>query len=238
MRGWSKASSIHETLQQGVEGRDYQEEGRLKGEIDHDSVVGDRRYEGRLRETRNWEGNNLGNIKMKIPSFHGKNDPEAYLEWERKVELVFYCHNYSENKKVELAAIGFSDYATVWWDQLVFNMRRNRELAVETWEEMKRVMRKRFASTYYYRELYNKLKNLRQGNRSVKEHYKKMKVAMTRANIEEDREATMARFLAGLNRKIQNVVEFSTLCGVGGYGAYGYQDRESSQEKGQYQHMF
>ena len=30
---------------------------------------------------------------------------------------------------------------------------------------------------------------------------------MTRANIEEDREATMARFLAGLNRQIQNVVE-------------------------------
>ena len=30
---------------------------------------------------------------------------------------------------------------------------------------------------------------------------------MTRENIEEDREATMARFLAGLNRQIQNVVE-------------------------------
>ena len=57
---------------------------------------------------------------------------------------------------------------------------------METWEEMKRVMRKRFVSTYYYRDLYNKLQNLRQGNRSVKEYYKEMKVAMTRANIEED----------------------------------------------------
>ena len=121
--------------------------------------------------------------------------------------MVFDCHHYSENKKVKLAAIGFSDYATVWWDQLVFNMRRNREPVVETWEEMKRVMRKRFVSTYYYQKLYNKLQNLRQGNRSVKEYYKEMKVAMTRANIEEDREATMARFLAGLNRQIQNVVE-------------------------------
>ena len=27
--------------------------------------------------------------KLKIPFFQGKNDPEAYLEWERKVELVF-----------------------------------------------------------------------------------------------------------------------------------------------------
>ena len=71
--------------------------------------------------------------------------------------FFFYCHNYSENKKVKLAAIRFSDYATVWWDQLAFNMRRNRKLVVETWEEMKRVMRRRFVSTYYYWELYNKL---------------------------------------------------------------------------------
>ena len=41
----------------------------------------------------------------------------------------------------------------------------------------------------------------------MEEYYKEMKVAMARANIEEDREATMARFLAGLNREIQNVVE-------------------------------
>ena len=181
--------------------------GDFEDENVYDSGVGNRRYGGRHRETRNQEDNNLRNIKMKIPSFQGKNDPEAYFEWERKVELVFYCHNYSENKKVKLAAIGFSDYATVWWDQLVFNMRRNREPYVETWEEMKMVMRKRFVLTYYYRELYNKLQNLRQGNRSVKEYYKEMEVSKARANIEEDREATMARFLAGLNREIQNLVE-------------------------------
>ena len=95
----------------------------------------------------------------------------------------------------------------MWWDQLVLNMRQNCEPTVETWEEMKRVMRKRFVSTYYYWELYSKLQNLKQGNRSVEEYYKEMKFAMARANIEEDREATMARFLAGLNQQIQNMVE-------------------------------
>ena len=181
--------------------------GDFEDENVYDSGVSNRRYGGRRREDRNREDNNLGNIKMKIPSFQGKNDPEAYLEWERKVELVFDCHHYSENKKVKLAVIEFSDYAIVWWDQLVLSKRRNREPSVETWEEMKRVMRKRFVPTYNYRELYNKLKNLRQGNRGVEEYYKEMEVAMARANIKEDREATMARFLAGLNREIQNLVE-------------------------------
>ena len=57
---------------------------------------------------------NLGSIKMKIPSFRGRNDPEAYLEWEKKIELIFDCHNYSGEKKVKLAIVEFKDYALVW----------------------------------------------------------------------------------------------------------------------------
>ena len=41
----------------------------------------------------------------------------------------------------------------------------------------------------------------------MEEYNKEREVVMARANIEEDREAIMARFLAGLNREIQNVVE-------------------------------
>ena len=123
------------------------------------------------------------------------------------VEMVFDCHNYPDNKKLKLAVIEFSDYTIVWWNQIVLNKRRNREPTVEKWEEMKRVMQKRFVRTYYYRELYNRLQNLRKGNFSMEEYYKEMEVAMAQANIEEDREATMARFLVGLNREIQNVVE-------------------------------
>ena len=48
------------------------------------------------------------------------------------------------------------------------------------------MMQKRFVPTYYYRKLYNKIQDLRQGNRSVEEYYKEMEVAMVRVNIEED----------------------------------------------------
>ncbi|XP_057976021.1 uncharacterized protein LOC131163450 [Malania oleifera] len=59
---------------------------------------------------------NIGSIKMKIPPFQGKNNPDVYLEWERKVELIFECHNYSEEKKVKLAAMEFTDYALEYKD--------------------------------------------------------------------------------------------------------------------------
>jgi hypothetical protein len=108
--------------------------------------------------------NDLGNIKIKIPSFQGKNNLEAYLEWKTKMEMVFDCHNYSEIKKVKLAAIEFTDYAIVWWDQLLINRRRNRDPAVDTWEEMKMLMRRRFVPSHYYRGLYQKLQRLIQGS--------------------------------------------------------------------------
>ena len=95
-----------------VDEEKYEGDG-YEDEIDRDLVVSSSRYGGRLREARNREDNNLGSIKMKIPSFQGNNDTETYLEWERKMELVFYCHNYYENKKVKLAAIEFLDYAMV-----------------------------------------------------------------------------------------------------------------------------
>ncbi|XP_073054076.1 uncharacterized protein [Primulina eburnea] len=160
---------------------------------------------GRFEETR--EDGHLGSIKMKIPSFHGKSDPEAYLEWEKRVEFVFECHHYSEQKKVRLAVVEFLDYALIWWDQLVTTKRRCNERPIESWDEMKRVMRKRFVPNHYYREMFKRLQTLRQGLKSVEDYYKEMEVVMIRANIEEDNEATMARFLCGLNREIQDQVE-------------------------------
>jgi acetolactate synthase small subunit len=41
----------------------------------------------------------------------------------------------------------------------------------------------------------------------VDDYYKEMEVAMIKANVEEDREATMARFLHKLNHEIADVVE-------------------------------
>jgi hypothetical protein len=65
----------------------------------------------------------LDAIKLKIPSFQGKNDPEAFLEWEKRVDWIFYFHNYSEAKKVKLMVIEFTDYALIWWAQNVISRR-------------------------------------------------------------------------------------------------------------------
>ena len=89
----------------------------------------------------------------------------------------------------------------------MMNRRRNHERPIETWEEMKATMRRWFVPSRYYRDLYQKLQSLTQDYRSVDDYHKEMEIAMIWSNVEEDRKATMARFLNGLNRDIANVVE-------------------------------
>ncbi|KAI9200539.1 hypothetical protein LWI28_009580 [Acer negundo] len=54
---------------------------------------------------------------------------------------------------------------------------------------------------------FKKLQTLTQWSKCVEDYYKEMEIAMIRADIKEDRKATVARFLNGLNQDIANVVE-------------------------------
>jgi len=52
---------------------------------------------------------------------------------------------------------------------------------------------------HYCRELYQKLQGLSYDTKSIHDYHKEIKVVMIRAKIVEEREATMTRFLNGLN---------------------------------------
>ena len=74
----------------------------------------------------------MGSIKIKIPAFKGKIDPKAYFYLEKKVEMIFDIHRYSEEKKVKLVVREFTDYAMVCWERLMVERRRNKESPVST----------------------------------------------------------------------------------------------------------
>ncbi|XP_027100922.2 uncharacterized protein [Coffea arabica] len=166
--------------------------------------------EGHLRAVQNnnkRSDDQIKGIKLKIPSIRGKSDPKAYLEWERKIEMIFECNSYTNKQKVKLAAVEFIDYASVWWNQLHLSCRRNCERAVENWEELQGLMWKRFVPNYYHRDLHNRLQTLTQGTMFVEVYYKEMKMAMMRADVQEDLEPTMSSFLNGLRPEIVKIVQ-------------------------------
>jgi hypothetical protein len=101
--------------------------GQFEDEFEEGSSARNQRGEFR---TKNRMNSHLNAIKMNIPPFKGRNDAEVYLEWDRIVDFIFACHNFSEEKKVKLAALEFSDYALIWWDELTKARRRNGEYPI------------------------------------------------------------------------------------------------------------
>lgn len=53
----------------------------------------------------------MGNIKMTIHLYKGRSDLEVYLVQGKKIDLIFGCHNDSEEKKVNITVFEFTDYA-------------------------------------------------------------------------------------------------------------------------------
>ncbi|KAH0653052.1 hypothetical protein KY289_030730 [Solanum tuberosum] len=153
---------------------------------------------------------NVPHIPFVNPEYYNDDfDVEFNLERRdrRGQRAIFDCHNYSEGKKVKLVVVEFSDYVASWWKKLARDRLQEELPPIATWAEMKRVMRKRFIPSYFQRDLQSRLQHLKQGSMSVDEYFKSMDMAMIQANCMEEEEATIARFLNGLNTEIANVVE-------------------------------
>ncbi|CAA7029406.1 unnamed protein product [Microthlaspi erraticum] len=151
---------------------------------------------GRHRDDPDRLVENLGGYKIRIPPFHGNNNPDEYMDWEKKCEFNFNLHNISNINRVKLAVSEFNDYALRWWEQVVTAREIGGALEVSTWEEMTRIMRQRFIPSYYQRELHSKLRRLTQGSKTVEGILPGDGGMMLRANVIEDRSHYVQAVLA------------------------------------------
>ena len=132
------------------------------------------------------------NLKLKIPQFKGTSSPEEYLEWVQRVDKVFECYEYSEAQKCQLAALEFTDFANLRWENLKAQRRRDRGDGIRSWREMKRIMHRRFMPEYYMQNLYLKLQSIRQGGMSVEDYVMEFEMLSMRCELSEPREQTVA----------------------------------------------
>ena len=112
-----KLEVIHERIDQlgsvksaskGSQGRTPLHESK-NSNSDDEVVIRPRRNKRDLRI----ESKAIKGSKMKIPSFQGRSDPDAYLEWEKCIELIFDCNSHTNEQKMKLAIMEFTDYAII-----------------------------------------------------------------------------------------------------------------------------
>ncbi|KAG7564287.1 Reverse transcriptase domain [Arabidopsis suecica] len=146
-------------------------------------------------------------IKLIPPTFAGKSNPEAYMDWERRMEYIFDCYGYGEARKVALAAAQLTENALSWWDRTVADRRRQRFDPISNWGDMKYLLRLRYIPDHYHRDLQKRFRKLSQGTRTVDEYFEEFEKLMNSLEIEESDESLMAQFIDGLQERIQRKVE-------------------------------
>jgi len=132
----------------------------------------------------------------------------VYLGWEAKVEEQFFnVYEVEENQKFKLASLEFLDHVMQWWHQVVMDIRLNKRSVVVSWYDLKECMRVRFVPPHYRKELLLKFQRIHQGSKSVDECFKDLEVTLTKINMYDSEESKISRFVSGLRREIQDVVE-------------------------------
>ncbi|RYR30024.1 hypothetical protein Ahy_B01g054790 isoform A [Arachis hypogaea] len=156
--------------------------------------------------------------QFQIPAFKGRNDPEAYFRWERKVESIFANCILSEEKKVQLVQANFFNAARIWWTELGRSRRRYGKRPICSWEKMKKIMRRQFVPSShhmrnrvvpssYHNEFFGRFCKLEQGSQSVIEYHKEFLYLTDKANIKRSPRVLMDRFLFGLREELADEVQ-------------------------------
>ena len=83
----------------------------------------------------------------------------------------------------------------------------NKRLVVVFWYDLKECMCVRFVPPHYRNELLLKLRRLHQGSRTIDECFKDLETSLTKINMHDSEESKIARFISGLRREIQDIVE-------------------------------
>lgn len=117
-------------------------------------------------EERRWD---MG-FHVEIPEFNGNLNTEEFLDWLSSIEEILEYKRVPGDQCVPLIASRFKNRAMAWWQQIKELRHRAGKPRIDTWERLKKHMRRAFLPYNYERTLYNKLQTLRQGSRSVDEY--------------------------------------------------------------------
>ena len=110
-------------VQQGQNENPYQEEEFNENpfhEGNSSSSEGEARHP--YRRPANQFSKDLG-IKIEIPNFEGRLQPDDFQDWLHTVERVFDLKDIPSDQRVKLVAIKLRKHASIWWE----NLKRQRE---------------------------------------------------------------------------------------------------------------
>ncbi|KAD2806196.1 hypothetical protein E3N88_39573 [Mikania micrantha] len=201
-------------LQQRIRDLEFEKEERDE-ETQTDSIVGDYGEDegnpfGQPRQFRpNGEYDPLRSmgIKIEIPYFDGRAQPDEFLDWLSMVERVFDLKDIPDAYKVKLVAIKLRKSASLWWEHVKRKRLQEGKSKIRTWDKMKKLLREKFLPVNYRQDAFLDYHNLAQRTSSVEDMIADFDKLRMRCRAEEEEQQVIARFLGALRPEIADIVQ-------------------------------
>ncbi|EOA32275.1 hypothetical protein CARUB_v10015536mg [Capsella rubella] len=145
-------------------------------------------------------------IVLDIPEFHGGISGDSLLDWFVTVDELLDFKSVPDNRRVSLVAPKFRGHAASWWQQTKLTRARNWKAPIQTWDKLKKQLRKTFMPHNFDRTMYNILQNLKQDSRSVDEYAEEFYVLLTRTEVADSQFQLVSCFIGGLRSQLQSLL--------------------------------
>ncbi|KAI9180646.1 hypothetical protein LWI28_006916 [Acer negundo] len=145
-------------------------------------------------------------VKVDAPEFDGRLDANVFLDWLAVMDDYFEWYPMSEEQKVCFAKLKLIGSAKKYWRNIQMQYDRLSQDPITLWSEMKIRLREKYLPTYYRSALLDQYLNIKQYSSSVNDYISVFDDLLTRCNIKEEPDVTVARFLNGLKFEVKRVV--------------------------------
>ncbi|PKI41945.1 hypothetical protein CRG98_037695 [Punica granatum] len=122
------------------------------------------------------------------------------------VEEVLEFKGVPDDKRVQLVATRLRGRATTWWQQVKLTRSRMGKPKITSWEKINKNKRAAFLPYNFQRIMYQRLRNLRQGGRSVDDYTNEFYQLVARNKLEETEDQLVASYIGGLRVQLQDTV--------------------------------
>jgi len=140
--------------------------------------------------------------KNELPTYDRSLSVNVLLDWLSEVNKYFEFEETSEDKQVKFAATKLKGHASLWWDSVQAERKRQHKQPIKKWARMEAKLKEKFLPKEYQIMLYRQVQNLKQRGMTVKEFTEEFYKLNLRAGYVEDTPEKTARFVNGLRGEI------------------------------------
>jgi len=87
--------------------------------------------------TSNPDAQYLKSIKIDVPNFEGRHDPQLFIDWTLQLDRYFIWYELTESRKIKYTAMKLSGQASQYWINLENGRASRGRPPIDTWDRMK-----------------------------------------------------------------------------------------------------